>query len=163
MKTTGPQQPAAPRRSRTSWRLTFAYDGARVTLLRRERLQKVAPGTVGDVPVPGKHSGAWLTLLDRGGKVLFHRLLADPFQTRAEHHSPDGKIELHVRPPGKGQFSVVVPDLPGATEVALFSSPTVREKMLDPAAEVGRFSLVEPSPGGGDRSAEDPGQVGEGE
>jgi hypothetical protein len=119
-----------------------------VTLVRRERLQKVAPGTFGGVPRPGKHSGAWITVLDRGGKPVFHRHLSDPFETRAEHHSPDGKIELHVRPPGKGQFTVIVPELPGAAEVALYSSPTHREKMLGPAAEVGRFPLAEPKPDG---------------
>jgi hypothetical protein len=144
MEQNTPKEPVDTRRHRTSWRLTFRFDGQEVTLIRRERLQKVAPGTTTDKLTPGKNSGAWLALLDREGQPLFHRLLSDPFHARARHHSPDRRIELHVRKPESGEFTVVVPDIPGAVAVALYSSPTDREHMLDPATQVGRYSLIEP-------------------
>jgi hypothetical protein len=144
-----PTQPIDTRRYRTSWRLTFRFERSRVELVRRERLQKVAPGTTTDRPAAGKNSGAWLTLFDRDGREVFHRLLSDPFRTRAEHHSPDGRIELHVRAPESGQFSVIVPDIPGAAEAALYSSPTDRDRMRGAAAEIGRYPLAGPTPGAG--------------
>ena len=135
------------RRYRTSWRLTFRFEGRQVTLVRRERLQKVAPATTAETPTPGANSGAWLTVLDGHGQPVFHRLLSDPFRTRAEHHSPDRRIELHVREPESGEFTVIVPEIPGATEVALYASPTERERMRAAAAEIGRYPLAEPKPG----------------
>lgn len=144
MEQTTPQSPVDTRRYRTSWRLTFRFDGARIGLVRRERLQKVAPGTTTETPVPGKNSGAWLELLDRSGTRLFHRLLSDPLRTRAEHHSPDGRIELHVRPPEPCEFTAIVPDIPGASDVALYSSPTEYQRMLEPAREIGRYPLADP-------------------
>lgn len=141
-----PTHPVDTRMYRTSWRLVFRFDGESIALVRRERLQKVAPGTTPDAPTPGRNSGAWLDVLDRSGRRLFHRLLADPLRTRAEHHSPDGRIEVHVRAPEPCEFSVIVPDLPGAAEVALYASPTEHERMREPAQEIGRFPLAEPNP-----------------
>jgi hypothetical protein len=146
MEQTASKQSVDTRRYRTSWRLTFRFDGQKVSLARRERLQKVAPGTTSDAPTIGKNSGAWLDVLDRSGQRLFHRLLSDPLRTRAEHHSPDGRIELHMRTPEPCEFTVIVPDIPGASDVALYSSPADHERMLDPAREIGRYALVEPKP-----------------
>lgn len=140
------KHPVATRGYRTSWRLLFRFDGQGVSLVRRERLQKIAPGTTPDAPTPGKNSGAWLDVLDHSGQRLFHRLLSDPLRTRAEHHSPDGRIELHLRTPEPCEFTVIVPDIPGASDVALYSSPTDHERMLDPAREIGRYSLAESKP-----------------
>ncbi|AZC88377.1 hypothetical protein C4K29_2074 [Pseudomonas chlororaphis subsp. piscium] len=144
MEQTASKQPVDTRRYRTSWRLTFRFDGQEVWLVRRELLQKVAPGTTPDAPTLGKNSGAWLEVLDPSGQRLFHRHLSDPLRTRAEHHSPDGRIELHVRTPEPCEFTVIVPDIPGASDVALYSSPNDRERMLDPARAIGRYALAEP-------------------
>jgi hypothetical protein len=143
MAQTAPNQPIDTRRYRTSWRLTFRFDGERITLVRRERLQKVAPGTTPEAPEPGKNSGAWLELLDRSGRRLFHRLLDDPLRTRAEHHSPEGHIELHVRPSEPCEFTAVVPDIPDVSDVVLYASPTEHMRMLEPALEIGRYALYE--------------------
>ncbi len=143
MAQTAPDQPVDTRKYRTSWRLTFRFDGERIDLVRRERLQKIAPGTTAEIPKAGKNSGAWLELVDRSGHALFHRLLRDPLQTRAEHHSPDGRIELHVRAPEPGEFTAIVPDIPGASEVILYSSPTEHDRMHEPAREIGRYRLAQ--------------------
>jgi hypothetical protein len=151
MAETAPNQPIDTRRYRTSWRLTFRFDGQRINLIRRERLQKIAPGTTAETPEPGRNSGAWLELVDRSGQVLFHRLLYDPLRTRAEHHSPDGRIELHVRTPEPSEFTEIVPDIPAASEVILYSSPTEYDRMHEAAREIGRYSLGERGAGGDQR------------
>jgi len=131
-----------PRPSRReSWRLTFHFDGKTVELRRCDRLPMVAPGTVGDPPRGGENSGAWLEVLDEQERVLFHRLLHDPFHLRAEHHSPDGRIEVHVRPPGPTDFEVLVPALPTADTVRLWVTPPSKKATPGPARDQGRFPL----------------------
>ena len=141
MADTALNSPFDTRSYRTSWRLDFRFDGERIELVRRTRLRKVAAGTTPLRPAAGKSSGAWLELVDRSGNPLFHRLLHDPLQTRAEHHSPDGRIELHIRPPEPCEFTAIVPDIPGASEVVLFASPTDHERLHEAASELGRFPL----------------------
>lgn len=135
---------------RTCWRLVFRFDGSRITLDHRERQQRIAVGTPPYRPVAGRNSGTWLELVGRSGEVLFHRLLHDPLRTRAEHHSPDRRIELHVRDPLPCTFEAVIPVIPGAAEVILYASPFGREQMFEAAAEIGRYPLHdgEPEPSG---------------
>jgi hypothetical protein len=78
---------------RSSWRLTFRFDGDQVELASAERVARVAPGGT-------EASGSWVDLVDRRGRVLFRRVLHDPFRTTAEHHSPDGQIEVVRRSDG---------------------------------------------------------------
>lgn len=137
---------ADPRANRGSWRLTFRFDGSRITLLDRVRVRKLSPGTTSQKPEPGRNSGAWLELVDSNDRVLFHRLLHDPLQTTAEHHSPDGRIEHHVRPPEPCTFTAIVPDVPGADAVILYASPAEESRMLDAAEMLGRFSLGDDTP-----------------
>lgn len=149
-----PQQPIDTRNFRTSWRLTFHFDGAQVTLVGQERVQKVAAGTTPDRPRPGENSGSWLELVDTSGGPLFHRLLGDPLRTRAEHHSPDGRIELHLRAPDPCDFVAVVPDIPEASDVVLYASPTEPERIAEAAREVARFPLRERGSGEGPHGPE---------
>jgi hypothetical protein len=136
-------QPVDTGRYRTSWRLTFAFDGKKIDLVRRERIEKVSPGTTAEKPEAGKNSGTWLELVDDSGRVLFHRLLVDPLQTRAEHHSPDGVIELHLRDPEPVEFTTTVPAIPDGAELILYSMPTKPRAKDKAAREVGRYRLDE--------------------
>jgi hypothetical protein len=135
------QRQTPPRRE--SWRLTFHFDGSSVRLRRSERLPMVAPGAVGESPRGGEHGGAWLEVLDAQDRVIFHRLLHDPFALRAEHHSPDGRIEVHFRRPEPTNFEVLVPALPGAESVRLWVTPPSQERVEAPAREQGRFTLTD--------------------
>jgi len=128
---------------RESWRLTFHFDGSSVQLRRSERLAMVAPGAVGAPPRGGEQGGAWLEVLDEQDRVIFHRLLHDPFALRAEHHSPDGRIEVHFRRPESTTFEVLVPALPGAQSVRLWVTPPSLERVGAPAREQGRFTLAD--------------------
>jgi hypothetical protein len=135
---TGAVDPPTPR---TSWQLTFRFEGSRVDLIRRERLRRPAPGPASPAPFEGKNSGAWLVVLDEGDRPMFHRLLHDPFQIRAERHSPDGSVALQLRPPTSGEFQAIVSDLPGMRSIVLFSSPPDPERWFEPARELARFRL----------------------
>jgi len=137
----GDSERAAAANPRESWRLTFHFDGKSVELQNAERLPMVAPGVSGDRPRGEEHSGAWLELLDAQGDVLQHRPLGDPFHLRAEHHSPDGRIEVHLRDPEPTDFEVVVPALPAADSVRVWVSAMEDQKGLGPARDHGRFSL----------------------
>ena len=124
-----------------SWRLAFRYDRAGVWLSRRLLIDMIAPQSPGPPPSAKEHSGAWIAVRNRRGGALSHRLLHDPFALRAEHHSPDGQIEVVERELEEGEFEVVVPAFPDASDVALYSSPLAPGRYAEPAQEVGRFRL----------------------
>ena len=132
---------AANQQAPRSLRLTFHFEADRVDLVRVERRQKVSPGQALPIPVEGKNSGWWLVLVDASGKALFHRLLDDPFQMRAEHHSPGGPPSAVFRSASSGEFEAIVPDDPAAQSVVLFSSPRSPERTAEPATEVARFRI----------------------
>jgi len=129
------------RQHRLSWRLTFSFDGTTVRLAKQQTIEKIAPASVGESPKAGRHSGAWLELRDGRDRLLFVRRLYNPFQTLAEHHSPDGKIEVHLRPPQRGQFDAIVPAIEQARFAVLMSSPPSDGRSTEPAREMGRFDL----------------------
>jgi len=129
---------------RASWRLTFRFDGRSVDLVRTERLDMVAPGATGEPPKGGEQTGAWVELLDTHGEVLDHRRVYDPFRTRAEHHSPDGRIEVHFRAPEPTEFEVVLAALPQADAVRLWASrPNEQGAIAGAAEDWGTFTLEE--------------------
>ncbi|MFN7571665.1 MAG: hypothetical protein ACK5TK_09465 [Betaproteobacteria bacterium] len=120
----------------------------------------LSPASAGELPKAGKHCGTWLELRDEEDRLLFVRRLYNPLQTLAEHHSPDGSIEVLTRPPGEGEFEVVVPALKDASSAVLVSSPLKDGRSTEPAQEVARFALREKAgesePGKSDADAESP-------
>jgi hypothetical protein len=136
----GPQ-PIDTRAYRFSWRLRFRFSGSEVELIDQKRVAMIAPPSIGELPQEGKNSGTWLELRDSDDRTLFVRRLHDPFQTIAEHHSPEGKIEAATRIPTNGEFETVVPDMPQLRTAILFSSPTDPKQRHEVAKEIGRFSI----------------------
>jgi hypothetical protein len=133
-----PQQPAA----RTSWRLTFRWDGAKIELVNRRQVRMIAPATTGEQPIAGEHAGIWLELRDAADKPLYHRSLTRFMGAKAEVFHPDGAITHHLGDPGSAQFEVVVPDLPPAAWLCIVSSPFEPKALLhEPAREIARFPL----------------------
>ena len=63
-------------------------------------------------------------------------------------------LDVALQATESSAWASAVPDIPGASEVALYSSPTDHARMLDVAREIGRYSLTEPKPG--DDSSEPP-------
>ena len=124
-----------------TYRLTFRYEGERVELVQRELLRMIAPPAVGAPPEHGKSGGTWIELQDQRGQTIAHRVLHDPFERFAEHHSPGGRIELVERPLGRGEFDVLVPALPEAVTVSVWSSPLRGKRQSDVAREIAKFAL----------------------
>jgi hypothetical protein len=129
-------------------RLTFRFEGDRVELVSRQRVRMIAPPSIGDPPEGGRSSGAWIELQDRQGRTVAYRVLHDPFQTHAEHHSPDGRIERVERPVESGEFEVLLPAVPEGTAVSLWSSPVEPRLAGEPATEIARFDLTDDTNGG---------------
>jgi hypothetical protein len=130
--------------------LTFRYDqdGA-VELARRQELPMVAPGSPGPITSGGEYSGSWVELQDRQGRVLFERVLHDPFRSMVEVHYPPGRKSKVVPGPRQaGEFEVLLPAIPEATTVVVWSSELDAERHNEAAREVGRFDLGEVTRGG---------------
>lgn len=133
-----PAQPA----SRTSWRLTFRWDGAQIELINRRQVQMIAPATTGEQPIAGEHAGIWLELRDAADKTLYHRSITRLMGAKAEVFHPDGAMTHHLGDPGIGQFEIVVPDLPQAAWLCIVASPFDPDALLhEPAREIARFLL----------------------
>lgn len=147
MKPDDGSQTKDTRTYRFSWRLRFRFSETAVELVDQKRVAMIAPPSIGADPRPGEDSGAWLELRDTYDRTLFVRRLYDPFQTIAEHHSPDGKIEVVTRSPTQGEFEAIVPNIPEARTAILFSSPIDLEGRHEVAKEIGRFAIGEKSPG----------------
>jgi hypothetical protein len=141
------------RRFPASWRLTFRYDeDGVVELADRQRVPMVAPGSPGPVRTGGTYSGSWVELQDREGRVLFDRVLHDPFRRQVEGYDPPGRrARVTPAPRRAGQFAVILPAIPEAATVVVWSSPLEDERRTEAAREVGRFDLGGAAPGEVDR------------
>src|SRR5438270_12916067 len=91
----------SPRSSHTL-RLTFAYDGNQVRLLRSQRVAMVTPPAVTPAPEKGQ-SGSWLEVRDAKGALLYHRAIHDPIRTDVEVFSDDPAQTITRVPVAKPQ------------------------------------------------------------
>lgn len=143
-------QPVDTRRFPSSWRLTFRYDqDGTVELAGRKDLPMIAPGGPGPTASGGEFSGSWVQLQDRQGQVLFERVLHDPFRTMLEVHQPPDRrsqaVAGQLRP---GEFEVLVPAMPEATTVVVWSSELDAGRRNQAARQVGHFDLGSATRGG---------------
>jgi hypothetical protein len=144
---TGPEGGAAP----SAWRLTFEYEGDVVRLVAQQRVAMVTAPDDAELLARGR-AGYWVEVRDAAGKVLYQQVLNNPIRQTYEVFSPDpDEGPRHVDATGsKGVFQAVVPDLPGATEVAVFGQASPRELAESDARELVAGRLGEtPPPGGG--------------
>jgi hypothetical protein len=102
----------------------------------------IAPGSPGPIRTDGEYSGTWVELQDRRGRVLLDRVLNNPFRRMLAVHYPPG-ISNRVTPGSRrpGEFSAIVPAIPEATTIAVWSSPLEAERRNETAQEIARFDL----------------------
>jgi hypothetical protein len=139
-----------------SIRLIFEYDGDRVDLVSRQPVDMVAPSSE---PLEdfSDRRGSWVELLDPDGAALHRQVLHHPIRTSSEVFGPGGQESIRrvERASRKGAFTVVVPDLPQAEQVAVVAEtpPSPSAARGAPAAASGRrvlrFSLRNPPDGEG--------------
>jgi len=139
------QERVDTRRFPSSWRLTFHYDeNGAVVLADRDDLPMIAPGSPEPVSSRGEYSGTWVELQDSQGRVLFERVLHDPFRAILELRYPSARrTEAVYGPQGPGEFEVLLPAMPDATAVVVWSSELDAGRRNEAAREVARFSLGE--------------------
>lgn len=102
-----------------SWRVTFAYEGAKVRVVARRRVAALAPPDDAALVAAGSR-GSWVEVRDAAGAVLYTQVLHRPVRPEYEVHNRHGVLPRHVAPDEvKGAFEVVVPDLPGGVELVV--------------------------------------------
>ena len=141
------QGSAAPRRA---WRLTFEYEGREIRLADVRGLEKqVGPSAPLGEKAEGKsaRAGFWVELQSAAGEPLYRHVMNNPVRFHAE--VSDGKGGFTNRPVAqpRGVFFVIVPEMTGAEQVVIFSSPLGPEAKPAPAEPIARFPLRQKGPG----------------
>lgn len=123
-------------------RLVFKYEGSDVELISKKLITKVAPPT-DNRNVDAEESGFWFVILDNKRNVLYRRIIENPIQYAAEVRTDDPHMPLkwEEQDKPKGHFSVIIPELPKASRIELFSSPLKLRKRFEPAKQLAGFRL----------------------
>ena len=105
-------------------RITFAYDGPKLEITRVLRVAMRAPATT-TTPTPDNQAGYWLEVRDGSGALLYQRPIHDPVRRDIESFgaAPGDPMRRHPATVTKGEFEVLVPDLPGAQTFRLHGPP----------------------------------------
>lgn len=152
-----------PRGRGRALRLTFSFEGAKIDLVDQQPTEKLvqpsAPlmergkgddkgsrGQAGREPSPADarksaQSGFWVEVHARGGRALYRHIMSNPIQFRAEAPGEGGGFTNVTVPNPRGVFFVVVPDLPEAESVVIYSSPLGPDAKPAAAEPVARFPL----------------------
>lgn len=135
------------RRQDGSLRLTFEFADDDISLVDRRVVAKVAPPSE-DLArkQPRERSGFWMELQDGEGRTLYRRVIRNPIRANAEVAVEGGGFTNRVSVARRGTFSLVVPNLREAAELALFASPLDRPHLPEPASEVARVPVREQKP-----------------
>jgi len=107
----------------------------------------IVPGLVFPLPKKGE-SGFWYEVRNDRGQILYSHAKFNPIRFEREVFPEDPQESPHwvkIKKPA-GIFELLVPDIPEATEVVLFSSPLKPEESGKPAEEIGRYPIRD-SPG----------------
>jgi hypothetical protein len=147
----GPQSaPNASNRSKRAIRLMFEYEGDQVRLVERWSMEKVIPPSdPTDARAKRNQSGFWVEVQGARNRTLYRLVRANPIETSVEVRTgdPDQPLARETVDQPRGTFFVLVPDLPGAEDVVLYSSPVDSRDAraaTQPARELARFDLRQP-------------------
>ena len=138
------------RQSEWSLRAFFEYDRDSVRLVRAQRVRMIAPPGDDVAQFEGR-AGFWYELQDAGSRRLYGRVVDNPMRGSVEVRADDPDKPLRregLREP-RGEFMLIVPDLPAATQLVLFSSPLEPARQREPARLIGQFRLADVQGKGG--------------
>ncbi len=123
-------------------RLTFSYQGESVQLIKERSLDMIVPPSH-DLEHQKEASGFWVEVLDNKRNTIYRRVSENPIKRYAEVRSndPDRPLSMERIKDPKGIFTILIPEIKEAQDVALFSSAFSPEKKLSPAVEIARFEL----------------------
>ena len=96
-------------------RITFSYDGPKLDISSVQRVAMRAPAPAETTPQTNQ-TGYWLEVRDGNGVLLYHRPIHDPTRRHIESFgdAPGKPMRRHPATDTKGEFEVLVPDLPSA-------------------------------------------------
>ena len=129
-------------KTKRALRLTFSYERANVQLNAVQRVT-MRPLPADPLQESGNATGFWVELRDAADRPLYRRVTQNPVRFAAEFPTAESDRPLawgDLDEP-RGTFVLVVPDLPAAQTVLLFSSPPGPEGSGQPASELVRFDL----------------------
>lgn len=127
-------------------RVVLRFEGSNFEVVSVTPVVKVIPPSV---PLPAGEtlvSGTWFELRSSQDDVRYRTMIGDPF--RLVFEGPDPEKQLSAGPDRKeavlqeGIFSLVVPRALPGDQIVVFSSPTHRAAVGQPAQEITRISLT---------------------
>jgi hypothetical protein len=129
-------------------RLTFSYEGNKIRLISKQKIQKRLPGRISPDIQKGQTPGFWLELSDDNWRLLYRQIIDNPIRIDTEVFSenPNESITRHELADIKGNFSLVIPDILDARNLDLFGSPVLSEGtrgLQKPAAKIFHLDLKE--------------------
>ena len=129
--------------SNRAYRVTFSYEGDKVTLVSQQRVEVILHPPH---PVEGNEgqAGFWFTVHDAKNQPVYRRLMQSPIRHDVEVFSAEGDKSIHRQPfeRPKGAFTILVPEIEGAQSVSISSHPLKPGAMHLPASEIGRFKIA---------------------
>jgi hypothetical protein len=131
-------------KSNRTLRLTFSYEGGTVRLVSSQSIEMKPPPAEPE-PIKEGQAGFWYELVDADGRQLYQRVVHNPIRVEDEIYSsePNAAILRRKIEVPRGTFELLVPNVPGAHSVILFSSPLEPAESGRPAAELARFRLTD--------------------
>jgi hypothetical protein len=135
------------RRSRRAVRFAFSYVGAEIRLEARQLLDVQTPSSdpILDPERDKPQSGFWIELHDGNGRAIYRRILHNPMMYSADFLIEDGGEVPHIRhSKPRGTFFIVVPNIPAAETLVIYSSPLGYAAAAEAAEPVLRVSLPHP-------------------
>jgi hypothetical protein len=105
-------------------RLTFQYKGTDIKLISQYVLEKVIPPS--NFTKSQNQSGVWYEIIGSQNDIIYSRGISNALRTDIEVFSNEPDKESIVRekvPQIEGTFSILIPDIPEAKSLSIFSSP----------------------------------------
>ncbi|MCA1706167.1 MAG: hypothetical protein LC808_24045 [Actinobacteria bacterium] len=123
-------------------RVVLDYRGREVRVAGRRVLSLRVPPS-DPLIVPERQSGFWFQVEDADGRLLYRKVMANPIRSDTETPSddPERPLKRVPIPDPRGTFFILVPLLPGAYTVRVFSSPPDATPPARPAEEILRFPV----------------------
>lgn len=123
-------------------RLTFAYQGDSIRLVKRQDMKMRLPPSASLESVANR-SGFWATLEDVSGRPLYRRVLGNPLAGLEIFQDTPAESIARVTPQQpKGVFTVLVPTPVAAASLVLHGPSAAQPLAVGRAAvEIARFAL----------------------
>jgi hypothetical protein len=123
-------------------RLLVEYDESGFKVRDRWEIETLAPPSH-PLEVPRATSGFWVELRDAKNNVVYRRVMPNPVQTDVEVFDPEFGPHRQPTDAKSGSFTVLIPDLPEAEQLAFVSSPSDPARRQNPARMVAAVPLRE--------------------